>query len=152
MFIQTPNIKSAAADLELMLNDLITKGSIIVPIGKNTFKYKNYLVIRDQNCGWSVLLVQSNKKQHIASTFLKVSAFAICKAHDKKKFRVVEEIKLEDKIFERNYIDSLFFKNIYKTSTEWDKKDVAYWRLEIVHNKAIEAKRKIDRIFYSSIV
>lgn len=146
------DIKAKANDLENMLRDFIIKGGLIVPIGKNTFKYKSYLVVRDNSGGWSVFLVSANIKKHIASTFLKVSAFAICKAHDKNNQRLISEIIEEDKIFERNYLDSLFFKNTYKVTQDLDKKDTALWRLEIVHEKAVLAKKKIDHIFYSSIV
>lgn len=145
------DIKSTASDLEHMLRDFIVKGGIITPINKNTYKYKNYLVIRDNSGGWSVFLVANNSKKHLASTFLKVSAFAICKAHDKSRYNTILEIQHEDAEFERNYLDSLFFKNTYKTSQDWDKKDTALWRLEIVHEKATSAKKKIDSIFYSNL-
>ena len=145
------DLKETANSLENMLHDIMVKGGLIVPIGKNTFKYKNYLVVRDQSNGWSVFQVGQTKK-HIASTFLKVSAFAICKAHDRARLKTVEEIKYEDAVFERNYLDSLFFKNTIKVSKDFERKDTALWRYEIVHSKARDAKQKIDRIFYSSIV
>lgn len=145
------DIKTTAGNLDNMLRDFIIKGGIITPVSKNVFRYKNYLVTRDRTGGWNVFLINGNTKRHIESTFLKVSAFAICKAHDKNKYNVILDIKKEDSIFERNYLDSLFFKNTYNTSTDYDKKDTALWRLEIVHEKAALAKKKIDRIFYSSI-
>lgn len=150
MYIQMFNLKETANSLEHMLHDFMIKGGMIVPIGKNTFKYKNYLVVRDQDIGWSVFQV-GNTKKHIASTFLKVSAFAVCKAHDRFRFSTVDDVKNADAIFERNYLDSIFFKNTIKISKDYDRKDTALWRYEIVHSKARDAKEKIDRIFYSSL-
>lgn len=146
------DIKATAGDLDSMLRDFIIKGGIITPVSKNVYRYKNYLVTRDKSGGWNVFLINGNTKRHIESTFLKVSAFAICKAHDKHKYNVVLDIKQEDSTFERNYLDSLFFKNTYKKSQDYNKKDTALWRFEIVHEKAAQAKKKIDSIFYSSIV
>lgn len=144
------DIKKTAEELNQMLHDTIMKGSIIVPINKHTFKYKNYLIVRDQSGGWSVCKLGSYK-MHIASTFLKVTAFAICIAHANGRLKTVEELISEDAVFERNYNDSMFFQNTYKVSKDYEKKDTALWRYEIVHSKARFAKQKIDRIFYSSI-
>lgn len=150
MSIQTFDLKKTALDLNNMLHDVIVKGGIITPIGKNTYKYKNYLISKNQPAGWNVFFLDKNKK-HLASTFLKVSAFAICKVYEKRQYNSIEEILRLDSIFEKNYIDSLFFKNTLTTTADLDRKDTALWRYEIVHLKAKEAKQKIDRIFYSSI-
>lgn len=145
------DIKKTAQDLDNLLYNSVVKSGIIVPVNKTTFKFKNYLIVRDRSNGWSVFLL-GQTKQHVASTFLKVAAFAICKAHDRRRYTIVNKIKIDDAEFERNYIDSLFFQNTYKVSSDWAVKDTALWRYEIVHEKAVQAKQRIDKMFYSSIV
>ena len=92
-----------------------------------------------------------NKKKHIATTFLKVSAFAICKLHEKHQTARMQEVERNDRIFEKNYMDSLVYKNTYKKTADNVIKDTALWRYEIAHAKAKHAKQIIDGTFYASI-
>lgn len=150
MSIQIANIKKTAKELDSMLYDLILKSGIFIPINKNTFNYKNYQVSKNTDGSWNVFLF-SDRKHHIANTFLKVTAFTVCKLHEKGQYQRVDEILEDDRIFEKNYTDSLFYKNTVKISNDNVSKDTALWRYEIVHHKAKEAKGRIDRHFYSSI-
>ncbi len=141
------DIEKAAVEFDNMLFKLVTKGGLFVPSGNNLIKYKGYRLKR-VNSGWDVII--NNKL--IASTFLKVSAFAICKAHEERQTGRFTEILENDKIFERNFIDSLFLKHTATVSKDSISKDTAQWRFEQVNQRAKSAKARIDSLFYSSIV
>lgn len=145
------DVQQTARDLEHMLTDIALKSGIFVPINKDTIKYKNYLVTRDAPHGWNVFFL-GGRKQHIGNTFLKVSAFAVVKLHEKRQAHRIDEIFRNDHIFQKNYIDSLYYKNTMKKTNDPQAKDTALWRYEIAHDKAKRSKRIIDGIFYSSIV
>jgi hypothetical protein len=84
--------------------------------------------------------------------FLKVSAFAVCKLHEQRKFARLDDVKIADDIFRKNYINSVYYKKTVQTSTVNETKDNALWRFEIASADAKNAKDKIDRVFYSSLV
>jgi hypothetical protein len=144
------NIHKTSQELETMLHDLIVKHGLFVPISKTVFRYKEYIIEKNKDGSWDIFKVTSYK-QHIANTFLKVSAFAVCKLHEKRKALTVEEILREDKEFEKNYLDSICYKNTLKKSPDSISKDTALWRYEIVHNNARLAKERIDRQFYAIV-
>jgi hypothetical protein len=144
------NVKHTAQELEGMLKDIVLNSGIFVPIGKDLIKYKKYTIIKLADNTWSVFYNDVRKK-HIATTFLKVSAFAICKLHEKRQAVRVSEIEFQDKIFEKNYVDSLVFKHTYKNTKDNTTRDTALWRFEIAHAKAKHAKEIIDGLFYTSL-
>lgn len=144
------DIKETAHELEGMLRDIALKAGIFIPINKDLIKYKKYTIIKLSDGSWGVFHTDT-KKKHVASTFLKVSAFAICKLHEKNQTVRIQEVERNDRIFEKNYVDSLVYKNTYKKTTDNVIKDTALWRYEIAHAKAKHAKQIIDGTFYASI-
>jgi len=98
------DVKQAAADLDSMLHDIVVKQGIFVALNKRLIRYKKYIIVRDVNDDWTVIL-SDQRKFHIATVFLKVSAFAVCKMHEKGKNTSIDEIKSNDDIFRKNYID-----------------------------------------------
>lgn len=145
------DIKKAASDLDSMLSDIVVKQGIFVAIDKRQIRYKNYIIIRNEHNDWNVILVK-DKKIHLATVFLKISAFAVCKLHEKKKLSRLEEIKSNDAIFKKNYIDSQFYRKTVQNTDNDVTRDNAQWRFEIVQANAKQAKDRIDALFYSSIV
>lgn len=150
-YIQMSELKKTSAELEAMLYDIAVRSGIFVPLNRTTFKYKKYIILKGPDNQWHVFLITGTKKKHIATTFLKVSSFAICKAHEKNKAQKIDDVLNYDGIFKRNYIDSQFFRRTYQVTTDNIVKDNALWRYEVVHQKAKDAKLRIDDIFYSSI-
>jgi EAL domain-containing protein (putative c-di-GMP-specific phosphodiesterase class I) len=94
------NLKETANELEGMLRDIALKSGIFVPITKDLIRYKKYSVIKLEDGSWAVFHTDP-KKRHIASTFLKVSAFAVCKMHEKRLSGRIREIEQNDGIFEK---------------------------------------------------
>ncbi len=145
------DIKKAAADLDSMLSDIVVKQGIFVAVSKRQIRYKNYIIVREENSDWNVILVK-DKKIHLATVFLKISAFAVCKLHEKGKIRSLEEVISNDAIFKKNYIDSQFYRKTIQNTDNDVTRDNAQWRFEIVQANAKQAKDRIDTLFYSSIV
>jgi hypothetical protein len=71
--------------------------------------------------------------------------------HEKRLSGRIQEIEKNDSIFEKNYADTLIYKQTYRKTTDDVRKDTALWRYEIAHAKAKQAKQAIDTVFYSSI-
>jgi len=145
------DVKQAAADLDSMLHDIVVKQGIFVEVNKRLIRYKKYIIVRDVNDNWTVIL-SDQRKFHIATVFLKVSAFAVCKMHEKGKTTSIDEIKSNDDIFRKNYIDSQFYRKTAQSAKDPVTRENAYWRLEMVKDTAKTAKARIDGMFYSSIV
>ena len=145
------DVKQAAADLDSMLHDIVVKQGIFVALNKRLIRYKKYIIVRDVNDDWTVIL-SDQRKFHIATVFLKVSAFAVCKMHEKGKNTSIDEIKSNDDIFRKNYIDSQFYIKTAQSAKDPVTRENAYWRLEMVKDNAKTAKARIDGMFYSSIV
>ena len=145
------DVKQAAADLDSMLHDIVVKQGIFVALNKRLIRYKKYIIVRDVNDNWTVIL-SDQRKFHIATVFLKVSAFAVCKMHEKGKNTSIDEIKSNDDIFRKNYIDSQFYRKTAQSAKDPVTRENAYWRLEMVKDNAKTAKARIDGMFYSSIV
>ena len=145
------DVKQAAADLDSMLHDIVVKQGIFVALNKRLIRYKKYIIVRDVNDDWTVIL-SDQRKFHIATVFLKVSAFAVCKMHEKGKITSIDEIKSNDDIFRKNYIDSQFYRKTAQSAKDPVTRENAYWRLEMVKDNAKTAKARIDGMFYSSIV
>jgi len=144
------NLKTTAQELEGMLKDIATTSGIFVPISKDLIKYKKYTIVKLPDAGWAIFL-NNERKKHIMNTFLKVSAFAVCKLHEKNQVARLDEIEYNDRVFEKNYIDSLVFRHTYKTTKDVQTRDNALWRYEIAHGKAKHCKQVIDSIFYASV-
>ena len=145
------DVKQAAADLDSMLHDIVVKQGVFVAVNKRLIRYKKYIIVRDPNDDWTVIL-SDQRKIHVATVFLKVSAFAVCKMHEKGKKTSIDEIKSNDDIFRKNYIDSQFYRKTAQTAKDPITRESAYWRFELVKDYAKTAKARIDSMFYSSIV
>ena len=145
------DIKETAQELDRLLHDIVVKQGIFVSVNKDLIRYKNYMIVRNEDNDWIVLLVK-DKKVHISTVCLKVSAFAICKLHEKRRSNTIAEVENLDKHFKKNYVDSLFYKKTAQNSNNEITRDNAVWRFEISSAEARSAKKKIDDIFYASLV
>jgi hypothetical protein len=147
MLVEMSEIKEKSKDLESMLFD-IAANNIFVYVSKDCLRYKNYQIVKQQGI-WQATVEHNGYNKLLGETLLKISAFAICKAHEKKKSRLTKDIVRLDKDFEKNYNDSLFYKNTYTKTNNLELKDTVLWRYEISHAKAKQAKQSIDNEFYS---
>lgn len=143
-------VKYSHEEMEAMLYDIAVKSGVFVPINKNSYRYKNWMVIKGPDDCWHIFQIEPKKKK-ICSTFLKISAFTVCKLIEKRKLRNVDEIVRQDGIFRKNYIDSIFYRNTFKKTKDRISKDNALWRYEIVYIRAKLVKDQIEKQFYSSL-
>lgn len=146
------DIKAAAKDLDNLLHEIVVKHGIFVPVNKDLIRYKTYILIRNEDRDWVVVNIVEGKKKHISTVCLKVSAFAVCKLHELRRMSKIKEVESYDIVFKKNYIDSLFYRKTAETSQNSATRENAQWRYEIAASEARMAKKKIDNIFYASIV
>lgn len=148
MYIQTSDIKILAAELNSMLHDFIVDNGVFVPAGKNTVKYKNYIIQKSKDDLWVVSLYS----KIIAETFLKSSAFVLCKLHETNNRIEFKNVCLHDKEFKKHFIDSKYFEYVIKNSQDEVSRDTALWRYEISTKKAEKLRKKINTMLYRLIV
>jgi hypothetical protein len=79
--ISTPTHNMDSEKLEAQIYDMAVRSGMFVPINPRSTKYKNYMIVRGPDDMWNVF--QMPRKILISTTYLKVSAFAIAKLHDK---------------------------------------------------------------------
>ena len=144
---QTDNMNTEK--LEAQIYDMAVRSGMFVPVDSRSFRYKKYMILRGPDDRWNVFLMPT--KQLIASTFLKVTAFAMVKMHEKRVSHRMQELEDHDSQFQKNYNDSVFYKNTMNVSKDSVRRDNALWRYELVNEKVKSAKSQIDRIFYSSL-
>lgn len=135
--------------IDAIFYDIAVRSGMFVPVNNRTVRYKKYMILRGPDDRWNVFSMPN--KSLISSTFLKVSAFAVAKLHDQHKTSRLQEVERQDALFQKNYLDSVFYKNTMSVSKDDVKKDVALWRYELVKEQVKGAKAQIDRIFYSSL-
>jgi len=142
-------MKNNQEKVEEQIYDIALRSGIFVPINQRTIKYKNYMIIKGPDDRWNVFLMP--KKLLIVSTFLKASALAIAKFHDSYKSHRIQQIEKEDAIFQKNYLDSIFYKNTIEKTKDPVTRDTASWRLDLVKTKIKSSKSLINNIFYSTL-
>lgn len=135
--------------IEAEIYDMAVRGGMFVPVDNRSVRYKKYMIVKGPDDRWNVFIMPT--KVLVASTFLKVSAFAVAKLHDQKKSKMQARVEDEDKRFQKNYLDSVFYMNTMKVSKDAVTKDTALWRYELVKEQVKHAKGQIDSIFYSSL-
>ena len=104
------------------------------------------MIIRKSRHGYLVYDTEKNKQ--IDQTFSKASAIALAKslAHNKDHSIRIMDI---DKVIEKNYMDSIYFKNSYNKTKDIFKKDVLETRLDIAQANTEHARALLDNYIYS---
>ena len=146
---QIDNMNINTEKLEANIYDMAVRSGMFVPVNNRSFRYKKYMIVRGPDDRWNVFLMPA--KRLVSSTFLKVTAFAVAKMHEKNMSHRTQELEDHDAKFQKNYNDSVFYKNTMNVAKDTVKRDTALWRYELVNEKVKMAKSQIDRIFYSSL-
>jgi len=135
-------------DIVKVLEDIINQNvnEIDFPYVKgNSIRIKN-MVIRKSRNGYLVYDTKENKQ--VAKTFCKSSAVAIAKSMA-KGFDVIDQVMIWDQIIEKNYNDSIFYKNTMKKTKDEFKKDIIEVRFEDAKYRTEYAKQNLDTIIFS---
>lgn len=135
-------------NLDNLINTSIKNQIIFKPISKNRFKYKNFQVVKNQFDRWDIY----ESKKVIGQTFLKLSAFAMCRARERNLTNLIVNIENYDKVYEINYLNIQQYQHIATNSIDRITKQTAAVRLEESENTIKSAKGELDRAFYSSFL
>lgn len=134
-------------NIDALIYDIAVRAGVFVPVNERSYRYKNYMVLQGPDGLWHVFSLNP-RKRFLQSTFLKITAFAACKLHEKRDNRRLAEISSADTELQKHYTDSRFYRNTYKRTKDPVLRDTAHWRYEIAYAKVKKTKAIIDHIFY----
>ena len=135
-------------DIVKLLEEIINQNlnEIDFPYVKgNSVRIKNMIVRKSPN-GYLVYDTKDNRQ--VARTFCKTSAIAIAKSCAQGK-DLVESILRYDAIIQKNYIDSIFYKNSMKKTKDSSRLDILEIRFDEARIKTESAKRSLDNIIFA---
>tara|TARA_B100000780_G_C21126633_1_gene457401 strand:- start:1954 stop:2376 length:423 start_codon:yes stop_codon:yes gene_type:complete len=104
------------------------------------------MVIRKSKHGYLVYNTELNKQA--GHTFSKASAIALAKNVVDNKQDASDDILKIDKVIEKNYMDSVYFKNSYEKSNDDFRKDVLSIRLDVALSRTEQACSLLDNYIY----
>lgn len=147
-YIQEGN--KLAFELENLIREYVLNTGIFVP-SNNGFRYKSYFINQLEDRSWEVSLKRDTGYKVIANTFLKISAFTICRLHDNQHLSQIKFIMDLDETYRKNYIDAHYFKAIIKQSKVSLQRETAEVRYDLVNARADRAKQSLKKQFVASL-
>lgn len=150
MFTYTPTDK-IAFELENIINDYVLTTGMFVSSGTG-YRYKNYAINQLPDYTWEVGVIHNKQFCFIANTFLKISAFTICKLHDNSHLNQLSYVTDLDDTYRRNHIDACNFKHVIKNSKISLQVETAEIRYHEVSGRADQAKQSLKKQFLASLV
>lgn len=111
----------------------------------NSIRIKN-MVIRKSRNGYLIYDTKDNRQ--VAKTFCKASAVAVAKSLA-KGIDQTDKVLRYDSIIEKNYNDSLFYKNTLRRTKDDFKRSVIEIRFLDAKDRTESAKRFLDSIIFA---
>jgi phage-related tail protein len=140
------NLEQAITELESIIEVKI-KDYLIPETKGNSIKIDKVVIRPSKNHGF--VLVDTKNNKTITTTFSKVGALAVAKAYAKSK--PWKTLLHYDKVIEKNYNDSTFYKNIIDNTDSEPRRQAMESLLEITTDKIDNAKRVLDGFILSDI-
>lgn len=138
------NFKKQAKKLEYYLEEEFKKNAPILELDNGSVIYKTFKIKKNKQEEWDLL---SHRGDVIDTFKLKVTAIVAANCYIKNNFKKYSEIKLFDKEYWINSVDSSFLNLRYKQSTDYELKDFYYSRWLQADSKSKIYKNKIVDIF-----
>lgn len=133
-------------ELERILNENID--TIMFPYQKgNSIRIGKMIVRRHSNGNYKVFDCKDNTL--IATLFCKASAVALAKNFAKGNTSCRDKIVETDRRIEKNYNDSLFYKNTMDKTTDDVRYEIAEMRYDISVARTSEYKESLDAYIFS---
>lgn len=140
------NLEQAITELESIIEVKI-KDYLIPETKGNSIRIDKVVIRPSKNHGF--VLVDTKNNKTITTTFSKVGALAVAKAYAKSK--PWKTLLHYDKVIEKNYNDSTFYKNIIDNTDSEPRRQAMESLLEITTDKIDNAKRVLDGFILSDI-
>lgn len=140
------NLEQALTELESIIEVKI-KDYLIPETKGNSIRIDKVVIRPSKNHGF--VLVDTKNNKTITTTFSKVGALAVAKAYAKSK--PWKTLLHYDKVIEKNYNDSAFYKNIIDNTDNENRRQAMESLLEITTDKIDNAKRVLDGFILSDI-
>lgn len=134
-------------DIVKLLEEIINQNlnDLDLPHVKGNSIRIRHMVVRKSPKGYLVYNTKDNVQ--VARTFCKTSAIAIARTCAQGK-NYVKEIMRYDQIIEKNYNDSIFYKNTLRRTKDEFKKDVIEIRFWDARDRTLAAKESLDNIIF----
>lgn len=117
----------------------------ITVLPNNDIVYEGFLIRNNRNGLWE--LYNLDNKDIISQFYLRTCALIAANLYSHTFFNEYREIKLLDRQYQRNYIDSILHQHSLKTTTDFDVKVIMLNRFECSKADADYYKNKISRLF-----
>lgn len=131
------------------LEQIVTTGleQVAIPYEKGNSIRLKHIAIRKHKNGYKLFDCKCNA--HIVTTFTKTAALAVAKSLvENNNNKTVDEIlRLDDKVA-KHYMDALFAKRSYESSTNITKKDSAEILFDIAMDKAWSSLGAIETFIF----
>lgn len=135
--------ESLVQDLENLINENLKK--ITLPYVKGNSIRIRHMIIRESKKGF--LVYDSYHNRQVARTYSKVAAVALAKTCAEGE-NYVDFILEQDKIIEKNYIDSIFYKNTISKTHNTMRRLAAEDRYDIARERVDAARKKLDKFIF----
>ena len=122
---------------------------VLIPYQKgNAVRIGEYDVIAAPKQGsFKIKHTKSHRIEWTAFSKTAAMAYAVCLAKQLNYFRKIAEL---DRVLEKHYLDSVFYKNVIRSKSNADK-DAVRTRLEISTREIKAHKAKLERIIFANI-
>lgn len=110
----------------------------------NSIRLKNYIIRKSIN-GYLIYNCQDNKQ--LARTFFKTTALAIVKNLVEGKDIISKALQLDGELL-KHYNDAVFYKQIIKTTSNSDMKEVRKARLAVSIDQSRYIRQKLDDFIF----
>jgi hypothetical protein len=135
--------ESLVKDLENLINENLKNVSL--PYVKGNSIRIRHMIIRESKKGF--LVYDSYQNRQIARTYSKIAAVALAKtcAEGYEYSHTILEL---DKIIEKNFVDSIFYKNTINKTNNDLRRYAAEDRYDIARERVDAARKELDKFIF----
>jgi len=141
------NIKQAALKLAKLYEEEKNNLLPLVPLGKGTIAYKDYVIKQNKQGYWSIYKKTPQRLEYLDKFNLKSAACTAARCYSRNDIMGSKELHILDSGYWNNYVDSELFKHRFKTTKDMDRRDLFLWRWQITDQRAKYYKQKITAAF-----
>ncbi len=138
------NFKKQAKQLELFLEDELSRKPPIVLLPNGSIAFSNFIIKKNNQEKWTI----RRQGGYVLDFFnVKACALTAAKFYNSNNFKSYNELKILDNLYSKNNTDALFFKHKYQTTKDTELKDIFVARYIEAKDKATYAKSEIINKF-----
>jgi len=138
------NFNNHITKFENFLEKEVKNSNLVVSLSNGVTVYKDFSVRLSKKGDY----ILSRSHGSILDKFnLKTSALLAAKMYESNDFSKLAELKILDNLYQKNYLESVFYKTRYKNSKNSESSDLYLARLSTLDSKIEYAKHQIASKF-----